>query len=192
MKYLLIHLLFVSSVGFAQNQSGRNLEILCQDSIDRSGLKSIVYKNKKYFKNFSVLIRDTCNNANRFTNCYVESKTLCLNEYYYDPYLVDSLTVIEVESYFIEWIKSLSKKERNSFNYFKTGSIKKYIRIYGGCIDENGKKFIIVQFLRKREFFKDPYYFSSFNLLAGRPKKDLRFIFFSKLENELRVDSFFL
>lgn len=194
MKNLLTLFIIVLSIsnGYSQNHPKIYLKNLCNDSINASKSEGVKFINKEYFKFFSILIRDTCNPMNRFTNCYIENNLRCANEFYYNALLIDSKKVKEAEFFLKEWTDSIPEYVWKRFHFFTKDMYRKYIRLYGGCTNENGVEFQIIQFLTKKEFQRNPSYKFMFNLFAIRQTDKLRFLILRKENNKIYLHSYSL
>src|SRR6266536_5486559 len=155
------------------------LSIFCQRTCDTGNIKLVAVDSgfivkSKYFKNFGVLLQDTCVAFNRFTNYMIYQDKATYSEKIYPAILIDSALMFEVEEYIKNKILVNSRQKQ----------LQQYVRLYMGCMNDSADTCIIVQFVKFSEFKQDSLYMKQLNLLA-RANDDLRFAIFIKKKNEI-------
>jgi hypothetical protein len=175
-----------------QIKFGTSVDSLCRDAKKHERYDGEELKNKLFYKYFAVLIRDTCDHMNRFTNCYIQRTDSCTGNFYCPAVLIDSNTAQRVEVFLKEWIDTAKRSVQIRFTNTKKHSFYKYIRLYGGFINEIGDTFIVVQLVTKREFYRNPLYKRQFDLFATRTTSKLRFMILKISGDRIFIHSSFL
>jgi len=184
-------LLILQSNLYAQEQLQTKATDLCGHSLPANIQAGEKYINQRLYSRSSVLLRDTCTPLNRFTNCYIKRLNNCPTEFHYAALSVDTNDVIKIETFLGEWL-NIQKEKSVKFMNVRRYTFANYIRLYGGCRDERGVKYIIVQFITKQEYNRSPIYSKSFNLLANRLHEKLRFAVIKVEEGQCTMDAYFL
>jgi hypothetical protein len=189
--FLILMFAFITLSGIGQTSFGISVDRLCINSVGNKEIEGEIFVNKKYYKHFAVLFRDTCNPMNRISNCYFRKVMICPGDFYYPALLIDSVDVEMVEQALLTWLHTASRNTQNFYNTRKR-SFFNYIRCYGGFVDEVGDKYVVVQLLTKKEFHKNGFYRYRFDLFALRTTSRLRFLIVKIKSNKAFVQSFFL
>lgn len=178
--------------GIGQTNYGIPIDSLCNNDSVYKNIEGERFVNRKFYKHFSVLFRDTCNPMNRISYCYFHNVMSCPNDFYYSAFLIDSACVEKVEQALVTWFDTISKITQKNFYNTRRKSMFKYIRCYGGFINEKGEKYALVQLLTKKEFSNNSFYKYRFDLFALRTTSRLRFLIVNIQSASARVQSFFL
>lgn len=117
---------------------------------------------------------------------------ICPGDFYYPSFLVDSTCVEKVEQALVQWFDTTSKIAQKNFYNTRRNSLFRYLRCYGGFVDEVGDKYVVVQLLTKKEFSKNGFYRYRFDLFALRTTSRLRFLIVNIKSDNAFVQSFFL
>ncbi|MDF2188430.1 hypothetical protein [Paraflavitalea sp. CAU 1676] len=176
---------------YAQEQLQANATDLCAQSLPANIKAGVKYSNDRLYPGFAVLLRDTCTPMNRFTNCYIKRLNNCPVESYYAALSADTSNVVKTEAFLGEWL-NIQKEKSVKFMNVRGYSFANYIRLYGGCMDERGGKYIVVQFITKQEYNRTPLYGKSFNLFANRLHDKLRFAIIKVEEGQYTMNGYFL
>lgn len=180
-------LLFLSVSIYTSGQSNFGVSIngLCADLKPYKMVSGEKYINKMQFKYFAMLLRDSCNLMNRFSEAFVHQKIDNSNDFYYPWLLVDSPFVEKAERFLSKWVDTIPEDKKEKLFKSKRRNFYRYIRIYGGFIDQEGDRYIAIQFLTKSQFVNYAKYNHQFDLFATRSKKDeLRFVIL-KIHDEM-------
>ena len=144
---LFLLLFFFSISVFAMSQCDKYSYIAYEDGI--------IIKEKKFFKNFAILLQDTCNQLNLFQNHHIHYDCL-YDSTLLTPIIVDRPLLYKIEDYIC------STPPLNT--------LRKSIRLYIGCIDSNKDTCVIAQFLRKKYYRKDDkFYIRQMYLAVNKP-----------------------
>jgi hypothetical protein len=189
--FLLFLVLSICASG--QSDFGVSINGLCADLKSYKRVYGEKYIDKRLFKNFAIILRDTCNLMNRFSEAFVHQKVDISNDFYYPWLLIDSASVEEAEGFLSKWVDTIPEDKKGKLFKSKRGIFFKYIRDYGGFVDQAGDHYVAIQFLTKRQFTRYNKYGYQFDLFSLRPKKDkLRFIILKIHNGMVSVNSLFL
>jgi hypothetical protein len=190
--FLILAFALATLSGIGQTNYGIPVDSLCNKGTANNPIEGEVIVNKKYYKNFGVLFRDTCQPMNRISYCYFRKVMVCPNDFYYAAFLIDSAGVEKTEKALLTWLDTISKVTKKNFHNTRRKSFFQYVRCYGGFIDEAGEKYAIVQLLTKKEFARNGDYKYRFDLFAQRKTSRLRFLLVNIQSDSAFVHSFFL
>jgi hypothetical protein len=142
-------------------------QLLCDtSSIETKGKEGLLLRPK--YSNMIILLRDTCNEANRISNLMFNKQGIYY-PLYYKAFLVDSNAATQVQLV----VSKICPK-----------AIKKYVQLYVGFLDEQNDTCFLVQFIKTSEFKKNKHYLNQLDLIARR-SNDLRFVIFKKKLNKM-------
>jgi len=124
------------------------------DTINYNPQKGEIIKTE-YFNNKAVILTDTCIFLNRITQFMLYQKDMDYEDETFLPaFIVTTEQINRIEKYLLNHSK-LTTKDKNY--------LRKFVRLYIGCIDYSNNKCIVVQFLKKKQFCKDKFFKYSIN-----------------------------
>lgn len=175
-KVIFIVILTITVSGFSLKADAKR--VFCNFA-DTSKIKGLEIQINRYSKRTAILMRDTTLSGNRFYyNWYraaESNKRLSLDDYLFPAFLVDSAMAAYCDSLFLFDPNNTSIKLTGWPKRSLKKLLRKYLRLYIGFIDDEGRVNVVVQFASLRDFKKYKMIYD-YELFLVVPRKELHFV----------------